>query len=720
MGKLGDIQLPMNLIGIVIGILVLLVLIVVILGPVIVGSDEIAIVEKKFSRKQLEDGKFIALDGEAGYQGDVLRTGLHFKTKIIYRIHKCPLITIKQGKIGYVFARSGEALETSQTLARVVECDNFQNTRKFFENGGQKGPQRAILREGTYYFNLAQFIVITEDGVSFLPVGDKAEIQEIEGMAKQIASRRGFEPVVIADHDDLMGIVVTMEGKQLKDGDLIAPIVGDDESDSSKNHNGFQNIEAFLAAGGYRGRQLGVLTEGTYFINRLFATVELCKKTEIGVSYVGVVNSYVGQKGSDISGESYTHGDLVEEGCKGIWAIPLSPGKYAWNKYAGEILPVPTDNFALKWIDGERGQYDYDEHLRELSVITKDGFQPLLPLSVVVHINYKEAPLMIQRFGSVKKLVEQTLDPIISSHFKAIAETKTFLEIVQNKAGIAAEVMERMTLEFHRFNLELEDVLIDTPKSNGDTRIDKLIEQLSTRQIATEQIETYNAQIKASSTEKELREKQASADKQSDLTNSQIQIQIQENAAEAELLVAKKKAEQLEVETSANAAKIKKLAEAEAEKMTVLSEAEATKIKNLAEAEAQKEEEVGKAIAEASKKQVEAYGGAQLLVQKNVLEAFANAIKEGGIPIVPQNYIGSNDTENGMSGLSQIFNLVALEKLGVDMNTPENKITIKQEKQIETKPTTNTDVVDTNVLKDAVNNGIEDIKKSIKNTNKKI
>ena len=69
---------------------------------------------------------FIALDGEAGFQAELLRGGLHIGLwRFQYRLHKVPLVTIRQGRIGYVYARDGEALPPSQTLGRIVGCNNF-------------------------------------------------------------------------------------------------------------------------------------------------------------------------------------------------------------------------------------------------------------------------------------------------------------------------------------------------------------------------------------------------------------------------------------------------------------------------------------------------------------------------------------------------------------------------------------------------------------------
>ena len=76
-----------------------------------------------------------------------------------------------------------------------------------------------------------------------------------------------------ADHD-LVGIVTVHDGPSLPPGEIIAPEVGTDLREDETFHNNFQEPEKFLNGGGYRGRQLQVIVEGTWYINRLFATVE--------------------------------------------------------------------------------------------------------------------------------------------------------------------------------------------------------------------------------------------------------------------------------------------------------------------------------------------------------------------------------------------------------------------------------------------------------------
>jgi uncharacterized membrane protein YqiK len=75
-----------------------------------IPNDQVGIVEKIFSRHGSIKSGFIALDGEAGFQPDIVRGGVHFFWPFVYRVHKKPLVTIPQGTLGYVFARDGAPL----------------------------------------------------------------------------------------------------------------------------------------------------------------------------------------------------------------------------------------------------------------------------------------------------------------------------------------------------------------------------------------------------------------------------------------------------------------------------------------------------------------------------------------------------------------------------------------------------------------------------------
>ncbi|HSR97132.1 MAG TPA: SPFH domain-containing protein [Kofleriaceae bacterium] len=604
-----------------------------------IPNNRIGVVEKLWSLRGSVKQGFIALDGEAGFQPEVLRGGWHLMFPFQYRVHVVPLVTIPQGKIGYVFARDGEPLLPTQALASNAAARDFTDVAGFLTTG-QRGPQRRILREGTYAINLAQFIVLAEDNVHYLPLSVD-DLAMFRNMAAAVQARGGFSPVVITS--DLVGIVTVHDGPSLPQGEIIAPTVGED--DPALHHNSFQDPEQFLAAGGMRGRQLQVLVEGTYYINRLFATVETLPKTVVEVGHVGVVVSYTGATGKDLSGDTYRHGELVRNGERGVWSEPLLPGKYAFNTYAGRVLMVPTTNFILKWIHSEAGSHGFDENLAEVALITKDAFEPSLPLSVVVHIDYKKAPLVIQQFGDVKKLVEQTLDPMVSAYFKNVGQTRTLIQLLQDRSAIQDLSSEQMKVKFANYHLELREVLIGTPTSQkGDHEIEQILTQLRARQIAEEQVGTYSQQEKAAAKERELREAEARARTQQALTESELSITIQSNEGKAEY--------QRSVQ---HAAQIRALAEAEAEKTRLLGTGEAQRIKSLAEAEAEKAARVGIAQAMAIEEQVRASGGAQLQLTRQVLERFSEAVELGRIDVVPKVVIGGGAGPGGVGSSGSAF-----------------------------------------------------------------
>jgi uncharacterized membrane protein YqiK len=594
---------------------------------VYIPNDKIGIVEKKWSGRGSVHAGFIALQGEAGFQPAVLRGGFHFFRPFQYRVHRENLVTIQQGTLAYVFARDGLPMVPSQNLGCNKVANDFTDVAAFLAQGGQKGLQRKILREGTYAINLAQFVVLAEDRVYALPLPGDADVDAKGGIGGILAAvhddlvaRGGFRPLVI--RDDTLAVITTHEGLSLPEGTIVAPIVGADPADAARYHHDYQYPETFIDAGGYKGRQLQVLVEGTYYLNARFASWEIVPKTVVPVGFVGVVVSYTGKAGTDVTGDDYRHGELVGTDEKGVQATPLLPGKYALNPYAKRVIEVPTTNFILKWQAGAIGSHELDKHLSEISLITKDAFEPDLPLSVVVNIDYKMAPLVIQRFGDIRKLVEQTLDPMVAAYFKNVGQRKTLIELLQERSSIQERAMAEMRRNFEGYNLTLNEVLIGTPRAKeGDTQIETILRQLRERQVSREQLETYRTKEAAAQQERILREAEARAKQQTSITESELAVRIAENQGSAAVQKAIKAAEEAR-QNAAGAADAKR---------------------RLAEAEAFQLEAVGQAQAKATELNVAAYGGPELQFQQTVLLRFAEAIERGQVALVPSIQVGGTD-----------------------------------------------------------------------------
>jgi uncharacterized membrane protein YqiK len=674
---------------IVLGVILLLLLFTEGMGMRYIPNNRVGIVEKLWSAKgSVSEGRLIALNGEAGFQADLLRGGIHFGLwRWQYRIHRVQLVTVPQGKIGYVYARDGQPLQPSQTLGRVVSCNNFQDARAFLGDVdgeiGQRGRQRAFIREGVYAINLALFVVITEDVVYRLSLQGVQELETLVSWQKQLRQIDGFSPVVVGaplrprveetDDDevqdrkrpakskpstvsgesiepgrplsvDTIAIVTVHDGPSLAAGEIIAPAVGQDDQEANY-HNNYQDIEAFLRAGGRRGRQYAPLTDGTYFINRWFATVELIPKTVVPVGYVGVVVSYYGRPGRDTTGETFRHGERVAEGERGVWDRPLGPGKYPFNTYAGNIIQVPTTNFVLHWITDRTEAHRYDENLQSIDIVTKDAYEPLLPLSVVVHIDYQKAPGVIQRFGDVKKLITQTLDPMLSAYFRDVAHQKTMLELLQQRESIQGEARQELRRKFREFDIECVDVLIGKPETEEvGGKIETLLEQLRLRQLSIEQIETYERQRAAAEKLKTLNDAQATASMQTQLTNSQVQVRIAENQGEADLARARKQAEQLVV-----------TAQAEAQQRVLAGRGEGSRTL-----------QVGLSEAAVLLRKISSFGDPRLYALSRVAEYLSHSTQ----PLVPERVFmaGANgEAQQGAPGqgmLGLLINLLVAEKSG--------------------------------------------------------
>ncbi len=664
-----------------IAVVVGVVLVCELMGLRYISNNRVGVIEKLWSAHgSVSEGRIIALGGEAGFQADLLRGGIHFGLwRWQYRIHKVPLVTISQGKIGYVYARDGEALLPSQTLAKTLACNNFQDARGFLTGiapgpdgepeVGQRGRQRAILREGVYAINLAQFLVITEETVYRLELQGQREWKTLVSWQNELNQIAGFNPVVIGGpiecpdplvpnkkiYVDSMGIVTVQDGPSLSPGEIIAPAVGFERTDKDY-HNNYQDPEAFLRAGGRRGLQYLPLTDGTYFINRWFANVESIPKTVVPIGYVGVVVSYYGRVGQDVSGETFRHGERVAEGERGVLQKPLGPGKYAFNTYAGNIVLVPTTNFVLHWVTGRTESHRYDESLKSIDLVTKDAYEPLLPLSVVVHIDYQKAPGVIQRFGDVKKLITQTLDPMLSAYFRDIAHKRTMLGLLHQRDEIQHEARTELSQRFHEFDIECVDVLIGKPgTAEAGGKIETLLEQLRLRQLSIEQIETFERQVAAADKLRGLNEAQAQAAMQTQLTNSLVHVRIAENEGEASLARARKQADQLVV-----------TAQAESQQRVLAGKGESSRVL-----------QVGLAEASVLLRKIQSYSDPRLYSLAQV----ASQMSQSKQPLVPERVFiagggtgtgtGDSSTTSAAAGqgiLGLLVSLMVAEKSGFQLN----------------------------------------------------
>jgi uncharacterized membrane protein YqiK len=587
-------------------------------GMVIVPENRLGLVMKKYvlygANRGLPDGRIIATKGEAGFQGKTLAPGLYWGMwPWQFTVTMQPFTVIPEGKIGLVLANDGAEIPTGAILARKVDSDNFQDATKFLDNGGQKGRQTSYITAGTYRINTYAFSITIADMVTI--------------------------------HENMVGIVTCLDGNPIQSGQIAGKhILG---------HNNFQDFDTFLQNEGNRGLQPDIILAGSYNINPWAIQIEEMPMTDVPIGHVGVVISYIGEDGKDLTGESFKHGNIVAKGNRGVWMEPFGPGKYPINKYTMKVELVPTTNLVLNWANTRSESHQLDKNLCTITVRSQDGFPFNLDVSQIIHIPANEAPKVIARFGSMLNLVSQVLEPTIGNYFRNSAQDSDVIAFLSTRKERQQAAKDNMKEVLDEYNVNAVDTLI------GDiVPPESLMKTLTNRKIAQEEEKTYATQRMAQEKRQGMEKETAIADMQKEIVKAQQSVEIAQRTADA----AVKKAEgdanslKLQVDAEATATKMRANAEAEATRARAGAQAEATKLNASADAEkisktglaeAEKIMAIGKSTAEAYELQVKAMGGDNFTRYKITEE-----ISKGNIKIIPDILIGgANGTEGGIGGL---------------------------------------------------------------------
>ncbi len=587
-------------------------------GMVIVPENKIGLVTKKFvlfgANKELPDGRIIATKGEAGFQARASAPGLYWGMfPWQYGVDMTAFTVIPEGKIGLVLSNDGAEIPTGAILARRVDSDNFQDAEKFLNNGGQKGRQTSYITAGTYRINTFAFTITIAD--------------------------------MVIIHENMVGIVTTLDGQPIESGQIAGKYID--------NHNNFQDFDTFLKNDGNRGLQPTIVLAGSYNINPWAVQIEEVPMTDVPIGYVGVVISYIGEDGKDLTGENFKHGNIVSKGQRGVWMEPYGPGKYPFNKYIMKVELVPTTNLVLNWANARSESHQLDKNLSTITVRSRDGFPFNLDVSQIIHIPANEAPKVIARFGSMNNLVSQVLEPTIGNYFRNSAQDSDVISFLSTRKERQLSAKNHIREVLDEYNVNAVDTLI------GDiVPPEALMKTLTDRKIAEEEQKTYQTQKMAQEQRQGMEKETAIADMQKEIVKAQQSVEIAQRTADATVKKAEGDANslKLQVDAEATATKMRANAEAEATKARAGAQAEATKLNASADAEkisktglaeAEKIMAIGKSTAEAYELQVKAMGGDNFTRFKVTEE-----IGKGKIKVIPDILIGgSNGTDGGINGL---------------------------------------------------------------------
>jgi regulator of protease activity HflC (stomatin/prohibitin superfamily) len=578
--------------GVVVVIVVVVVLFLVFLGNSLksIGPTEVGLVTKLIGRKLPQDNP-IALLGEAGYQADLLMPGLRFKLWPIWKIEKFPWVQVPAGEIGVVVSQVGRPLPIGAKSAKYKPgFGNFTDVRSFLQNGGEKGVQRPVLSPGTLMpIHPVAFLVITRAKVYGRPVAPEFRAAakrnsltcESFGLGPEQLEVVRIEPrTVQGQMVDVVGIVTTFEGDPLPSG-YIASRLSDftdvtelesrpDTTDSqlidallgSKNqeHNNYQDFQTFLDRGGRIGLQHDPLLYGAYTLNPFLVQVETVPMLVVRQGEVAVIKAYVGLVTVDTSGAEFKFGSLVRPGHRGIWREALRTGKYPINPHCYQAEIVPTSILTLNWASAVSEAHDLDRRLSQIEAKSREGFVFKIDLQVQIHVPDTKAPRVISVVGTMQNLVNEVLQAAVGNHFRDKLQSMGAIEFIEKRQQVQQEAQAHISNQIANYDVETRGVYIQDVVMPA-----ALVEVLTNREIANQEIQTFKKQQEAQQERIAMEQARGTADMQGDLAKSKVGIDISANDAQARKNLADGEATYTEKTGAAKGAEVRAVGLARAE-----------------------------------------------------------------------------------------------------------------------------------------------------------
>lgn len=636
----------------------------------IVGGDQIAVLERRWLGADMPEGRVVAMRNEVGVQARILGPGLHFLIPFLYTVEKVPMIKIGEDEVGLVDAIDGKPVPPGRIFAKVVQNHNlFQAGEAFLTNQGEKGPQLQILPPGLYRINPYLFkitkvssidipngrigLVMARDGEPIPPgrlLGRRTEGHDNFQNGQKFLEAGGHKgpqidilfpgsyrintklfQVEVRDATVVptkkVGLVTARDGESLPPNEYVAKMIS--------GHREFQDPAAFLGSGGQRGPQLGFLRPGTYYINPLMFEVALDSVAEVERGNVAVIVSNVGLDPTESPKFKAAAGAdpiksgieryVVDSGYRGIQREVAGPGTYYLNKLAYIPHIIPTTNITIDWADEQGTPKGLAPRIFDpLAIVSKDGFEMTIAVKVIIRVLPEQAPHMVARIGTIENLIEHVIHPLIDSSFRNQASSSEAMKFMQDRHEEQQKAESHISAELEKYHVMCVSVLIcqiGLPE--------KLMETLTNKVVAAQQMSMFDAQKQAEDRRREMENTKAQANLQPNLVKSEIDVQIANQKKQEAVIMAEGKGTATRLEQEGIAAGISAVGKAEGDKIRA----------------------IGQATAEAYAKQAAAVGQAPL-----ALIEIMKKVSDGNVKITPDIMVqGGNGDGGGATNMLSAF-----------------------------------------------------------------
>ena len=457
---------------------------------------------------------------------------------IVFAVASTSFVRVPDGHLGQLFRIYGGG---SLSEGRIVAVH------------GENGPQARILTPGFHPWFLVNVLYDVDTS--------KTEINIAKGK---------------------VGILTAKDGVPLRAGQAFA-----DPFPAKIGYN-MLDAEVFLLNGGQRGPQLTVLTPGRYRLNRYLWDVTEVDAREVKAGFVGVIKSNIHADvdfgtlkankpdNCDVLRRPEEKGrldaPLVPVGCIGVWDKSLQPGQYYFNPDAFALTEIDTRAQVWTYAGGYRranisltvdAKGDIVQNRTEVDVpfekenadraifVKMEGWDVPLELRVVAQVSPADASCVVAGVGTLRQIEDRVLTPSIRAITRDVAggsyeitEAKVdenskpildkdgkpifitvnrptkVLDLINQRPLIEGEIERRIRPEAQKSCVTIREVRLGEPAIPPELLVAVRREQLAT-QLARAFIQERAAQEKRVDSEKA----KATADQQSKLVESEINVQ---------------------------------------------------------------------------------------------------------------------------------------------------------------------------------------------------
>lgn len=455
------------------------------IGRYRVPNNKVGIVRRNYGQAD-PTFRHVAPHDTVGLQArTLLPNRIYWLAPGVYTVEYVDVTHIPNECIGVVTALEGRHRPRDQVFGRHVACDNFQDGPAFLDNGGEQGPQVATLAGGqTYYINTRLFKVEIVPRTK-VPIGT-------------------------------IGLVTALAGRIPGQGSRFGKHV---ECDN------FQDGQRFLYEGGEQGRQLAVLTGGTYDINPLLfsvtttgnvknhaaqgLTADHLMDVHVPVDKTGVVVTLDGceperNDGKTVGPRIVGHQNfrlpwefLRNGGTRGVQEETVN-GMFSLNPWFVRVVAIPTRVLILEWSKktATEAVNNYDAKLDPI-VVTIQGYRLHVDITQTLRIPESSAPRLVSEFGDnessslggledkplpIQRFVERVLGATVEGYFNQIAAESTVNEFLRRYSEIRIDLATQVRNELAEWGVDAVDTTLASFEAE-DPKLNEALQEEATGQI---------------------------------------------------------------------------------------------------------------------------------------------------------------------------------------------------------------------------------------------